>query len=595
MKIYKLEIKNFRGVRNGEIVFGEHPVLIGANNTGKTTVIEALTLLLGRDKLIRDLTEHDFFGSTPQPADRIKLIATIIDFPGNDLDQNDHWFRDGRAIPKWLDLTNGDIHSTPDNEEWKLCCQIAAQAYFDYTSMSVEFLRYFHDHSDPIDPFVNDSQTVVPSQLIRELGFFLIRTNRTWDKILSWGSELFRRTINTTAAQPFESILAERDRLRNPELAIDQDPNISPLINNVNAEIGRCIPSSPSLKLRLTNTDSKSVMDVVSAHFSTEDGLCIPSARQGSGLISLQGLLLLLELGRVRTESGEEFTMALEEPELHLPPSTQQQIVHRLQSLSSQTFVTTHSPTIASMADPTSVILLRNIGGELKSEQLLKKPLNSNSPNWMRKFFQQSRAEVISALMHPFVLIPEGKTEYYLLNIIIRPLLINEGWITTMKKPFNLNVGIVPTEDAKVVETYEILKDIHQGVCCLVDGDVDGQRYAKSVLASNPRPNSILSWQQGAMIEDTIGWILKASPEVILASLNELSGEKFDSIDEVIIHLKAKKMDLIFYEHVADVIANNEDCRKHASNLFSSIAHACNNEVNDHFLQDESGIWVFKQ
>jgi len=595
VKVYKLEINNFRGVRNGEIVFGAHPVLIGANNTGKTTVIEALTLLLGRDKLIRDLTEHDFFGSTPKPADRIKLIATITDFPGNDIDQNDHWFRDRRAIPKWLDLTNGDLHSTPANEDWKLCCQIAAQAYFDYTSMSVEFLRYFHDYSDPIDPFDSDSPTIVPSQLIRELGFFLVRTNRTWDKMLSWGSELFRRTINTTAAQPFEAILAERDRLRNPELAIDQDPNISPLIDNVNAEIGRCIPSSPSLKLRLTNTDSKSVMDAVAAHFSTEDGLCIPSARQGSGLISLQGLLLLLELGRVRTESGEEFTMALEEPELHLPPSTQQQIVHRLQSLSSQTFVTTHSPTIAAMADPTSVILLRNIKGELKSDRLLKKPLHSDSPNWLRKFFQQSRTEVITALMHPFVLIPEGKTEYYLLNIIIRPLLINEGWITTMKKAFNLNVGIVPTEDAKVVETYDILKDVHQGVCCLVDGDEDGQRYARSVMTNNIRPNSILSWQQGAMIEDSIGWILKAASEPILANINELSGDALGSIDDVVIRLKARKMDLIFYEHVADAIANNDDCRKQASNLFSSIAQACNNEVNDHFSKNEDGVWVFSQ
>lgn len=48
MKVAILDIQNFRGIREGSVHFKDHPVLIGANNTGKTTVIEALTLLLGR-------------------------------------------------------------------------------------------------------------------------------------------------------------------------------------------------------------------------------------------------------------------------------------------------------------------------------------------------------------------------------------------------------------------------------------------------------------------------------------------------------------------------------------------------------------------
>src|SRR5438046_1676514 len=72
MRITTLKIENFRGVRAGFIRFGKHPVLVGDDNTGKTTLVEALTLVLGRDRLIRELTEHDFYGSFPQPNDRIK-------------------------------------------------------------------------------------------------------------------------------------------------------------------------------------------------------------------------------------------------------------------------------------------------------------------------------------------------------------------------------------------------------------------------------------------------------------------------------------------------------------------------------------------
>ncbi|MCF5632873.1 AAA family ATPase, partial [Pseudomonas syringae] len=59
MRVANLRIENFRGVKTGFVQFGKHPVLIGDNNTGKTTLIEAMTLVLGRDRLVRELTEHD--------------------------------------------------------------------------------------------------------------------------------------------------------------------------------------------------------------------------------------------------------------------------------------------------------------------------------------------------------------------------------------------------------------------------------------------------------------------------------------------------------------------------------------------------------
>jgi hypothetical protein len=84
LQIAQLEIENFRGIREGTVQFSPHTVFVGPNNCGKTTVVEALALLFGRDRMIRQLTEHDFFGSNPQPPDRICLVATVIDFEGDD-------------------------------------------------------------------------------------------------------------------------------------------------------------------------------------------------------------------------------------------------------------------------------------------------------------------------------------------------------------------------------------------------------------------------------------------------------------------------------------------------------------------------------
>jgi len=45
MEIANIHIRNFRGIISGSIDFAKHSVLIGPNNCGKTTIIEALALL----------------------------------------------------------------------------------------------------------------------------------------------------------------------------------------------------------------------------------------------------------------------------------------------------------------------------------------------------------------------------------------------------------------------------------------------------------------------------------------------------------------------------------------------------------------------
>jgi len=594
MRIATLKIKNFRGIRDGFLHFKPHTMIVGANNCGKSTVIEALTLLCGRDRLIRELTEHDFFGSDPQPADRIELVASITDFANDDPEQHGEWFRDGRAVPKWLDGTTGTVHAVRKNPDWRLCCQIACQAYFDRDTLAVEMIRYFHDHDLPIDPFVDDAPVPVPGRLIQQLGFFVVRTNRTWEKVLSWGSELFRRTVDLAGAQPSDAILGERDRLRLPAAPIEADARIEPMLKRVNAEIARCVANSPEVQLRITGTDSRSVLDSVTAHFGTPAGNSVPAGRHGSGLVSLQGLLLLLELGRARAEQGDGFTMALEEPEIHLSPATQLQLVHRIQGLSNQTFITTHSPTVAALADPTSVLILQNRAGELGAQPLLDFPLSKDAPNWKRKLFQLNRIDVLSAIMHPTILVPEGKADYYLLRTVLRPLLLTEGWEAEAEKPFGLEVGVLCTDDAKVVETYSMLGRVHPNVCCLVDGDGDGLRYIRGLRALPTPPPAILRWQDGAMVEDAVGWILEADPDGALPLLTELADKPPVTAEDVVAHLKQQKVNIVSYELVAAAIADTHLCRTRAAELFGAMALACAGRISNRFARDGEGTWVFQ-
>ncbi|GAA1197702.1 hypothetical protein GCM10009585_13780 [Brevibacterium paucivorans] len=71
MKVRQLEIENFRGVRAGKVIFADNTLLVGGNNVGKSTVCEALDLVLGPERTGRRpaVDEHDFHRSTEATSD----------------------------------------------------------------------------------------------------------------------------------------------------------------------------------------------------------------------------------------------------------------------------------------------------------------------------------------------------------------------------------------------------------------------------------------------------------------------------------------------------------------------------------------------
>lgn len=592
MKVALLSIENFRGIRSGKVQFRDHTVLVGPNNSGKTTIIEALALILGRDRLVRDLTEHDFFGSNPEAADRIRIIATVTGFGSDDFTALPDWFRDGRGVPVWFDSQAGDVVPEKTREDQTLACQIAFAARFDRESLEVETARYFYD-SD-LDVFAEESFISVPAKLIREIGLFLIPASRSWDRMLSFGSELFRRVIRSTSGLPAETILAERDRLRNPVNRLEDDVRLKPIIDKVNAEIASLLGVQSPLRLRLTGTDSDSVLESVIPHFVTATGETLPSRRQGSGLLSLQSLFLLLHFGQKRIEDGESFCMALEEPELHLPPAIQRRVLSSLRSLSTQTIISTHSPLVAAFCDATSLLMIRNDTGTLTAKPMLERPLEQEATNTMRKLFQINRIETASAMMNEFVLVPEGKFDFDWLNVLMRAVELDQRSVETCL--FGVRVGLIPTSEAKMKETCEALSKAHPQVSGLVDGDGDGDRYASELRNPNVGARRILRWPDDWTIEDVIGWILEADETEVMQRINRdlavAPGDRVTLLTRLKLDDRAQrglKGDLVAYEIVANALADRPLCVARTRTVLNAIAQACFGAATQHFEEVEPG------
>lgn len=585
MHISKLTISGFRGVRSGSISLGRHAVLVGPNNSGKTTIIEALALLFGRDRLVRRLTEHDFHGSAPNEAARILCIATVTGFTPNDPQHHSSWFSLERGVEKWYDSTAKTLSAVPDAQHTDLAVQIGFAARFDLDELESETIRFFVDDEATLgDPFAEDAHLrTIHTKVLQELGFFLVPASRTWDKWISFSSELFRRVVATRGDIPAQAVRAERQRLWTPPEGerLEDQPGLSEIVGAANKELRALMASAPRLQLRLTSTDSDAVLESVVPHFAHGTGPTLPSQRQGTGLVSLQSLLLLLQFGKARAETGQSFVLAVEEPELHIQPSQQKRLVNRLNALCNQTIVTTHSPIVAAMFPAPDTLFIETRGGTLTAKPLMGL-VPAQPSNLQQHWLFAWRQKLVAALMHECVLIPEGVSDVAWIEALQTALELHQGWQDAGDAAPLLStfIGVVPTIDAKIADTFAFVSAVHARPCILVDGDAAGSGYFDAVKASNPPPRVVVFWPQGWAIENVISWIASIDEAAMLAALGDSLGAAFTDLTALTTYLLAKKSYVPVHESAAVTLMGNAACRARAAQLLNALCEVLRDPAN---------------
>lgn len=564
MRVAKLRIKGFRGISDGEFVLHQRTAIVGPNGCGKSTIVDALSLVMGKSRMVRNLTEHDFTGSCPTPGDRFTIVATITDFSSEDPNDHPDWFRMGRAVPKWVDA-DGKLH-TSSAAGRRLAGEVAFAARFDHTDLTVETVRYFHDDDDLTDPFADEAILAqIPIRLLAELGYFVLPARRTWEGVTSFNSELFRRTVLDVAGIPSIEVLHQRDDLRSPAKPLETSPTIGDLANRLDKKLASLMVQKPRFRLRVTSGDSEAVLQAMLPHYTT-DAATLPASRHGMGLVSLQSLLLLLEVGRSRKEKGLPFILALEEPELHLAPGVQVRLVAEAVQLADQVICVTHSPRVAARFAATDIFVMSGSNSSAVTVPFLAKPLGPSATNNERKLFVQNRARVLDAVMHPVVLVPEGRFDAEWLSRLA------EIADTSSVPPFATVCGIAPTENAAVTFTTQVLRALRPGVVAVVDGDTAGDVYASALADLDNRPDAIVRWPVGWTIENVVGWIVAAGgpaaiagiqaglgPDWQVSTVGELEGllRTPNSLNAKVFGLKE---DIVAHEVIVDAIRQIPAC-----------------------------------
>jgi putative ATP-dependent endonuclease of OLD family len=408
MKVTRLTIQNFRGIRSAELFFDGHTLLIGRNNVGKSTICEALDLVLGPDRLIRTppVEEFDFYNARYLDADETTQIPIRIEVLLTDLTDEvarqcfanlEHWQKVERRL-----LGSGEVDEV-DAAHVERCLRLTAIAKYDPEEDQFVARTIYSGEEDN-----EEEPTAVPHRVKRSIGFLYLRALRTGSRALS----LERGSLLDIILRMKEvrTGLWERTRKRLAELdpPIDSDATeLSAILNEIESRLSDYIQTGGerSTRLFVSQLTREHLRKTIAFFLTMGQGeVAVPFQEAGTGTLNILVLALLTFIAEIKKDN---VIFAMEEPEIALPPHTQRRIAKYLMEETTQCFITSHSPYVIERFEPEKIMRLsRDATGTLAGISAALPELMK--PKAYRQNFRRALAE---AMLGQGVIVGEGMTE----------------------------------------------------------------------------------------------------------------------------------------------------------------------------------------
>jgi putative ATP-dependent endonuclease of OLD family len=416
MKVSRLVIRNFRGIRETELLFPDHVILVGDNNVGKSTIFEALDLVLGPDRLNRlsKIDEHDFYLSSylsaenePRKEVRIEVTVTgLNEEQQNRFKDNIEWWNTGTKAFQGAPVESVDH---PDV----------------YAAIRVTFVGYYDTEDDDFSGETYFSRTLEEGgapQFFRKIdkqfcGFLYLRSLRTATRALSLehGSLLdIILRMKEIRPQMWEKTI---EQLNGLTVASDPELGISGVLASIETAVKKYVPSEWGVTphLKVSNLTRESLRKIITAFIATGDGdHAAPFYRQGTGTINMLVLAMLTQIA----QDKQNVIFAMEEPETAIPPYAQKRIVHEVRKLSSQSLFTSHSPYVLEEFDISEVAVLSRTSNGVLSQSAIELPPSIK----YKRYRQEFRTRFCEGLLARRILLAEGATEAASLPAVARRL-----------------------------------------------------------------------------------------------------------------------------------------------------------------------------
>jgi putative ATP-dependent endonuclease of OLD family len=397
VRIRRLSIERFRGLERLTFSPGPRTVILGPNNSGKTTVIEALDLLLhsGLGRPRPSPTELDYFGRRPADGFSIEAVLGAL---------SDSFAAEVRDHLEGWDAEADEVIPEPggDDIESVVRVRVRGDENFDLA----------HEFAKP-----ESGGARFPPRLRAQLGWvFDGRMREPARQLNFFQGGLLERLFAPIDLSP--AVDALRDALAGGAAAVNADSGIRGVLADVAADLANLGLISPgeSPQFEVGGVSERELLQAMRLSLPSGEAT-IPVARQGRGA---QRLLLVALLLRIAQRGGAPAIGAFEEPEEALEPLRQTQVARMLAAIADaggQIFVVTHSPEIARAFAVEDILLLEGRGPD--EARLLRKtvsePMRQKYERWLER-------GVVRALFAQVPLLVEGPGDRAVIETFWRTL-----------------------------------------------------------------------------------------------------------------------------------------------------------------------------
>ena len=428
MKVVRLTIENFRGIKSAELLFDGHTLMVGTNNVGKSTICEALDLVLGPDRLNRfpPVDEFDFYNATyltppaaegekPLPVP-LRIEAVLIEL-SEEIDNKcggnvEFWHLKEQRL-----LGSGEV-AAANPPDVAPCLRIETIGQYDPDEDEFVAKTYFSHSPDA----AAGELTPVPKPIKRLFGFLYLRTLRTGSRALSLerGSllDIILRTKGVRTSLWEKTI----SRLRGLDIEADA-AEIAPVLRSVEKRLARYVAlesGGNATKLHVSELTREHLRKTMTFFLAlSADQGHVPFAHAGTGTINTLVLALLSFIADLKPDT---VIFAMEEPEIAVPPHTQRRIAEYLLTKTTQAFVTSHSPFVIEKFEPSKTLLLARNAGVVTARKV--SDATGLKDNDYKRF---SRSGLSECMLGRAAIVVEGVTELHAMPVVARRMEENDS------------------------------------------------------------------------------------------------------------------------------------------------------------------------
>ncbi|CAI3329439.1 AAA family ATPase [Enterococcus cecorum] len=474
MFLSQLKIWNFRkyGTKeNGDagitVSFNDRlNLIVGENDSGKTAIIDAIKLVLGTQSYdnIR-IEENDFYrGKGGTRTNSLKIECTFEDLSDLEAGRFLEWIYiddEGKAkLEVRLVARIKDNKVTIRKTGGKEGIDINFEAS---ENLRVTYLKPLRDAEHELNPGYRSrfAQVLKSHPVFKNNG----NTHKI-EEIMQDANknieEYFKVSISQDNSEGSGSYSSEEN---NEELTYKDDP--SSIISSISDTLSNFLGNNKDQYDVNINISEMELNKILSR-------LMLKIDEDKVGLGTLNQLYMAMELLLLDIkEKNNEFGLALiEEIEAHIHPQAQLRVIKHLEeNIKSQTILTTHSITLASIANLNSLILCRNNNAYSLNSKYTR--LSSGDYEFLERFLDSTKANLFFA---KGVIMVEGDAENILIptiaKIIGRPLymhgvsIVNVGNVAFLrysnifiskdgKHTIGIPTSIVTDLDVRPIQYYQ--------------------------------------------------------------------------------------------------------------------------------------------